>query len=113
MKTLIVYLTCFAAALFGTERAPKEKVRPHKITHSYFVADENGHEDPAYVKVLEHSVVITAKDGTWSLELPRAGHVPIAPALLEKMEKQRWPTEENGDIERLRLFITKATQREE
>lgn len=99
---LTILLVGFAMSAFAE--------KPHTLK-TFFIPDQPSTEEPAYVQVKEHSVVITANDGSWGpLELPRAGHTPIAPGLLEKMNRQKWPTAEQGLTEHLRKFIVNATR---
>src|SRR5437879_12789256 len=87
---------CFSSLLVSALAAAEEAVeKKHSMTTS-FVPDPEDKADLAHVKVEAHSVIITAKDNSWKIELPRAGHVPISDDLLDKMQKQKWPTPEQG-----------------
>jgi hypothetical protein len=87
-------------------------LQKHSVT-TEFTPDLAEEHELAHVKVEAHSVIITGRDYTWRIELPRAGHVPISDDLYHKMETQKWPTPEQGLNEDLVRFITKATHRTE
>jgi hypothetical protein len=85
-------------------RLPHASTTPPNPAHSVPSVDTDDDcsgpspsEAPAYVQMNEHSVSIRTKDGTWRLELPRIGHVPIAADLPDKMRNQKWPTPEQNE----------------